>query len=280
MKSSPKKRFGQHFLRDTGVLERILRYLMPSPEDVFLEIGAGLGALSERLGRRVARLVAVELDIDCIPPLMGCLAPYPTSFIIEGDVLQLDLAECLAPHLDSQQSLRIAGNLPYNIATAIIEKLLDLSLPIRDMTFLIQWEVAQRITAKPGTRQYGYFSVLCQRLAITRMGFKVMPGSFFPKPKVISALVQLEPFGKPRQDDLDHAFTRIAKAAFGHRRKTLANSLKHHPEIEPVCANLLAGAGIDGSRRAEELSVHEYETLAITYRDILRSTNPADPVRN
>jgi len=262
----PKKRFGQHFLRDTGVLDRIVRWIHPAPDDVFLEIGAGDGSLSCRLAPGIARLLAVEIDADRMPRLKEVLQPFPSATVIEGDILQLDLSGLVAKNLALGSQLRIAGNLPYNIATAIIEKLLHDRLPVQDMYFMVQLEVAQRITAHPCSRQYGFLSVDCQHHAEVHFGFKVSPACFVPRPQVSSAMISL----RPNKACFEWApeFEAIAKAAFSYRRKTLANSLARHPVFGKAVHDFLSRAGIDGGRRAEELSVQEYEHLARVYQEM------------
>jgi 16S rRNA (adenine1518-N6/adenine1519-N6)-dimethyltransferase len=257
-----KKRFGQHFLRDTGVIDRIVRLIQPSSHDVFLDIGAGDGALSLRLAPSVSRLLAIEIDADCIPPLEEALAPFPSATVVAGDILQLDLKELLSPHLPPGMQVRIAGNLPYNIATAIIEKMLHAELPVADMTFMVQLEVAERITAKPGTRDYGSFSVDCQHHSDVRFGFKVSSACFVPRPKVSSAMVSFRPKPSTLDPAFEDDFEALCRAAFNYRRKTLENSLSRHPVFGKVVSLLLERAGINGSRRAEQLSVQEYENLA------------------
>jgi 16S rRNA (adenine1518-N6/adenine1519-N6)-dimethyltransferase len=263
---SPKKRFGQHFLRDTGVVERIVRWIQPSPADLFLEIGAGTGLLSCRLAPKIGRLLAVEIDLDIIPELERALKPFPSAQIIQGDILQLDLEEIAATRSDPGQTLRIAGNLPYNVATAIIEKLLRrASLPIQDMFFMVQLEVAQRIAAPPGSRQYGLLSVVCQHYSEVRLGFKVSSACFVPRPQVSSAMISLRPKHEVNDASYEAGFELIAKAAFSYRRKTLANSMARNPALGSISLDLLSRADIDGSRRAEELSIEEYEHLARIY---------------
>ncbi len=260
-----KKRFGQHFLRDTGVLDRITRWIHPSSVDLFLDIGAGAGALSSRLAPKAFRLLAIEIDEDCIPQLQESLSQYPNASVIAGDILQLNLEELVAPYLQAGTRLRIAGNLPYNIATVIIEKLLHTNLPVCDMSFMVQLEVAQRITALPCTREYGYFSVECQHHADVRFGFKVSPACFVPRPKVFSAMVSFHLKPSALDPSVEPDFERITKAAFSHRRKTLENSLSRHPLLGEFTSPLLERSGIRGSRRAEELSVQEFETLTRAY---------------
>lgn len=272
--SNHKKRLGQHFLRDTGTIERIVRWMQPRPEDIYLEIGSGDGALSSRLAAGTRRLVAVEFDIDCIAKLEEALAPFESAIVIREDILRLDLIERLTPLLEPGTRFRVAGNLPYNIATAIIDRFLHSGLPVLDMIFMVQLEVAQRITAGPGTKKYGYLSVQCQHHCDVEMGFKVAPGCFVPRPRVHSAMVSLHPKKMDRDPDFERDFEALCKAAFSHRRKTLANSIGMHPRLGPVSSDLLKMTGIDGSRRAEDLSVAEFEVLARIYNKNLNNHTP------
>jgi 16S rRNA (adenine1518-N6/adenine1519-N6)-dimethyltransferase len=162
--SEAKKRLGQHFLKDAGVLDRIVRWIAPAADQVFIEIGAGTGALSVRLAEKAGALAAIEFDADCIPVLEETLAPFGSASgsgsisisVVSADILGLDLAELAGKHLRPGQNLRVAGNLPYNIGTAIIGKLLRADLPIEAMFFMLQFEVAERIMARPETREYGF----------------------------------------------------------------------------------------------------------------------------
>ncbi len=252
-------------------MDRLVRLVHPIPEDVILEIGAGDGALSTRLAAAAGRLLAVELDVDCLPVLEKSLSPFPSARIVAADIMTLDLPKLLLDQVRTGERLRAAGNLPYNIATAIIQKLLNLPLPFADMIFMVQFEVAERITAQPGSRQYGLLSIICQHLAEARIVFKVSPACFVPRPNVMSAVIELHPLGRSRDQDSEDCFIEIARAAFTHRRKTLANSLRRHDELGADSSFLLADAGIDGSRRPEDLAVKEYEHLAATRLEHLRS---------
>jgi 16S rRNA (adenine1518-N6/adenine1519-N6)-dimethyltransferase len=263
-----KKRFGQHFLRDTGVIDRIVRWTEPSENDLLIEIGAGEGALTSRLAPKAFHLLAVEIDPDRYEALESVLASFPSAELVKGDFLQLDLDELISQHLAPRINLRIVGNLPYNIATPIIEKLLHSSLPILDMHFMVQLEVAQRIAAESGTRQYGYFSVLCQHFAEVRMGFKVSSACFVPRPQVMSSTIALYPKLEKGDPDYQSAFESLGKAAFAYRRKKLVNSLVRDPAFGEKTYALLELAGIDGSRRAEELSVEEFEHLTEIYQRV------------
>jgi 16S rRNA (adenine1518-N6/adenine1519-N6)-dimethyltransferase len=257
-----KKRYGQHFLRDTGILNRIVDLVRPEAADLMVEVGSGDGALSIRLAPKVLRLLAIEIDFDLIPMLRQALLPFPNADVIAADILNTDLPALVTPYLRPDINLRLVGNLPYNIGTAIIEQLLSSTAPIQDMTFMLQLETAERIGAAPGSKQYGYFSVFCQHFCEVRMGFKVPPACFVPRPKVFSALISLRPRTGRNISKFDDDFLMVTKAAFAYRRKKLANSLKRHGELKFAAENLLHRAGIDGSRRAEDLSVEEYENLA------------------
>ncbi len=270
MKPVAKKRFGQHFLRDTGTIERIVRLIQPSSIDLILEIGAGDGALSAKLAPLVSKLLALELDPDCLPALRTSLDNHPTAEVVEGDILQLDLPNLLSSVV-AKHRLRVAGNLPYNIATVVIQRLLALDIAIWDMNFMVQLEVAERIAATPGSPPYGFLSVYCQHFSNVRMGFKVAPACFVPRPRVTSAMITLLPHS-PDMRSGDPAFecdfVEVAKAAFSHRRKTLANSFRRHGgAIGRISDTLLSTTGIDGKRRAEDLSVQEYELLAKAYHE-------------
>lgn len=262
MRVPPKKRFGQHFLRDTGILQRIERLMKPSGRDAVVEIGAGDGALSILLAPKVSRLAAVEVDSDRIPDLQARLGSYPNVEVVHADILQLDLDQLVSELGHGTAPVRLAGNLPYNIATAIIHRALRCRQPISDMLFMVQLEVAQRIIAAPGTKAYGYLSVDCQYRASASMVFKVPPECFSPRPRVTSAVVALQPRGIEAGTPLDETFDTLVKAAFAHRRKTIGNSLRQHAALGPIAANLLSSAGDLGSRRAEEISVGEYLCLA------------------
>ena len=266
-----KKRFGQHFLKDTGVLDRIVRWIEPSAGQVFIEIGAGTGALSVRLAEKAEAFTAIELDGDCIPVLEEALDHFDSAAVVHADILSLDLAE-LASKYHPGKNLRVVGNLPYNIGTAIIEKLLHCGLSqesgynIEAMFFMLQLEVAERILAQPETREYGFLSVLCQHHAKTRMGFKVSPACFAPRPKVMSAVISLHPKPSGKNAEWEADFEELVKAGFAYRRKTLANSLSRSVRFGGISPELLKKAGIDGARRAESLSVAEYEHLTDTLK--------------
>ena len=254
-----RKRFGQHFLEPVWA-DKVVTAIAPTADDVFLEIGPGAGVLTLRLAPRVSRLVAVEIDRDLIAELTPKL-PANAS-ILEADVLDIDLDAALPR---SDVPIRIAGNLPYNISSPILFRLLDLELRRRvtDATLMLQREVADRIVAKPGTAEFGVLSVLVQwRADVTRV-LAIPPGAFRPPPDVRSALLRLT-FRPPPFELADAAlFQRMVRSMFTQRRKTLANALASFAdEIGALPAPALAAAGIDPRRRPETLEVIEIARLA------------------
>jgi 16S rRNA (adenine1518-N6/adenine1519-N6)-dimethyltransferase len=256
-----RKRFGQHFLEPVWA-DKVVDAIGPSADDSFLEIGPGPGILTLKLAPKVARLVAVEIDRD----LARILAPRlpPNAAIVVADVLEADLPAALAA-AGVSGSIRVAGNLPYNISSPILFRLLALAgeRPVTDATLMLQREVADRIVARPGTPEYGVLSVLLQWRADVERLLTIPPGAFRPPPDVRSALVRLM-FRPPTVTVKDPAvFERMVRSMFTQRRKTLANALAgfaqgtgRHP------ADVLAGAGIDPRRRAETLEIVEIARLA------------------
>jgi 16S rRNA (adenine1518-N6/adenine1519-N6)-dimethyltransferase len=274
MRQPAKRHFGQHFLRDTGILRKIAALVSPGPETGILEIGAGDGALTSHLVLDAARLVAVEIDTDCWGPLEGLLARAPDARLVRADVLTLDLSRLAQDVAEAGRRFVVAGNLPYNIATAIIDRCLRLETQPELMVFMVQLEVAQRITALPGTRQYGLLSVLVQQRSDARIAFRVSPGCFVPRPRVESAVVTIRPRRRKQERSFEQAFDDVLKAGFSHRRKTLVNSLKRDGRFADAAVRFLAKAGITAGRRAESLSVVEWERLAAVVEEE-RSRGPA-----
>ena len=260
-----KRRFGQHFLRDTGTLDRLVRLIEPAKGDSIIEIGAGEGAVSARIAPHVSRYVAIEIDADRLEPLRRVLAPWPHASVIQGDALEMDWSPLLNAAGQGSMRTRLIGNLPYNVATAVIHRSLRLKHPVHDMVYMVQYEVAQRIIAPPGGRSYGYLSIDSQHRAHVRLALKVSPACFVPRPKVMSAVVTFRPRGVDPGSILDRCFDDLVKAAFAHRRKTLANSLRRHPDYCPVAAQMLAEAELDGERRPEAIAIGEYARLALAY---------------
>ena len=254
-----RKRFGQHFLEPAWA-DKVIRAIDPLSTDVFLEIGPGPGILTSRLAPRVSRLVAIEIDRDLAAALAPTLPAH--AAIVIGDVLEVDISSVL-PQIDGP--VRVAGNLPYNISSPILFRLLLLESqrPVQDATVMLQREVADRLTAKPGTPEYGVLSVLVQwRATVTRL-LAIPPGAFRPPPDVRSALIRLT-FRPPPFELKDAAqFERMVRRMFTQRRKTIVNALTGFARdagVDP--ARALGAAGIDGRRRPETLEIVEIARLA------------------
>ncbi|MEQ1575378.1 MAG: 16S rRNA (adenine(1518)-N(6)/adenine(1519)-N(6))-dimethyltransferase RsmA [Vicinamibacterales bacterium] len=262
MSSLPRarKRFGQHFLEPAWV-DKLIESLEASPRDTFLEIGPGRGALTIPLAKRVKRLVAVEIDRDLA---VGLPARLPMHCrIVQGDFLEVDVAALLARE---ERPVRVVGNLPYNASSPILFSLLRAAAhgqTFRDATLMLQKEVADRLVALPGGKQYGVLAVQVALLADVERILTLPPGAFRPAPKVTSAVVRLR-FRPPSADAGEPAvFERLVRGVFLHRRKTLRNAL------EPVAAamgrsapELIARSGLDERRRPETLSVEEFASLS------------------
>jgi 16S rRNA (adenine1518-N6/adenine1519-N6)-dimethyltransferase len=258
-----RKRFGQHFLEPVWA-DKVLEAIAPAPEDVFLEIGPGAGVLTLRLAPRVQRLVAVEIDRDLIDQLAPKLPP--NAEIVPGDVLEVDLEATLPPA--DRLHTRIAGNLPYNISSPILIRLLDLTVnrPVRDATLMLQREVADRLVAEVGTREYGVLTVLTQWRADVSRLLALPPGAFRPPPEVRSALIRLTFRASPMKVADPRLFERMVREMFTQRRKTLANALGSFSRSLGVdAAPALTAAAIDPRRRPETLEIVEIARLADTF---------------
>ena len=247
-----KKRFGQHFLVDQSIINAIIRRFGAGAGTPVIEIGPGAGALTGPLLDAGVELTAVEIDRDMQAILLECFGDRANFTLAAEDILTVDFASLTAGRI-----VRVIGNLPYNITSPIIFRLIDNLPRIGDMYFMVQKEVAERIAAAPGSRDYGKPSVMVQRLCETGIDLAIPPIAFRPPPRVMSAMLRLRPRAAPLGGDVDAAlFERVVSAAFAQRRKTLRNALK---QVAPVEA--LADADIDPGRRAETVSVEEYARL-------------------
>jgi 16S rRNA (adenine1518-N6/adenine1519-N6)-dimethyltransferase len=250
-----KKRFGQHFLHDQNILRRIVDHVAPRPGDRIVEIGPGEGALTLPLLRAAGRLTTIELDRDLIEPLRARAAAVGELTIVHRDVLAVDFT-ALA-HAGGG-TLRLVGNLPYNISTPILFHCLDHAGAIDDMHFMLQKEVVERMAAGPGSKIYGRLSVMLQLRCSVEPLFDVPPDAFSPPPKVDSAVVRLVPLpAEQRPQAHPNIIDRIVRAAFGQRRKTLSNALRGVAGTDD-----LAAANIDPRARAEQLAPAAFIALA------------------
>jgi 16S rRNA (adenine1518-N6/adenine1519-N6)-dimethyltransferase len=253
-----RKRFGQHFLEPAWVA-KVIRAIDPQPSETFLEIGPGRGALTRPLLERAKAVIAFEIDRDLAA---GLRDTDPRLTIVEGDFLDTAgglTAQTLPP-------VRVAGNLPYNVASPILFKLIEVhaaGVPLVDATLMLQREVADRLVAAPGGREYGVLSILVQHTADVQLILALPPGAFRPPPKIRSALVRVR-FRAPAPPARDGAlFARMVQAIFTRRRKTLANALHAFPPASRLApAAALEQAGIDGRRRPETLAIDELVRLA------------------
>jgi 16S rRNA (adenine1518-N6/adenine1519-N6)-dimethyltransferase len=254
-----KKSWGQNFLGDEGILDEIARLAAPREGDPVVELGAGLGHLTARLLARGARVVAVERDRDLARVLRAELGE--SVVLLEADAARLDLGRIAAEH-GADGRVAVVGNLPYHLSSPILFSLLDQAEHVSRAVFLLQREVAERLSAAPGTRAWGILSVLLQREAFVSVERIVPPGAFLPPPKVESAVL-CAIFRPPEHPVADTArFRRLVKAGFAQRRKTLANALGAASLAEPAALSAaLARAGIDPRRRAETLTVAEWAAL-------------------
>jgi 16S rRNA (adenine1518-N6/adenine1519-N6)-dimethyltransferase len=251
VRHSPRKRFGQNFLHNPHVIGEILRAINPQIDDNILEIGPGLGALTQPLLRQVNQLTAIEIDRDLQKYLSELPKAQGTLHLIGADALTIDYSQF-------GTDLRVIGNLPYNISTPLLIHLLQFTPFIKDMYFMLQKEVVNRMAASPGTKAYGRLSVMLQYHCEVEHLFNVPPEAFDPPPKVDSAVVKLIPYRASPYDVVDVSeLERIVASSFAMRRKTLTNNLK-----ELISATQLEQLGIDGGRRPEQISVAEYVQLA------------------
>lgn len=254
MNHRPRKRFGQHFLHDPSVIARIIEAVAPAPGDRLVEIGPGEGALTLPLLARGVALTVIELDRD----LASSLAARPEAgtllTVVQGDALKVQLAELAAPG----ERLRLVGNLPYNVSTPLLFRFIAQAALVRDMHFMLQREVVERMAAAPGTKAYGRLTVMLAAACRVAPLFDVGPGAFRPPPRVWSSVVRLEPWPEPPFALPDPArFAEVVRRAFGQRRKTLRNALAGLVDEDAIRA-----VGCDPGVRAETLPPEVFARLA------------------
>ena len=252
----PRKSLGQNFLRDEAVISRIIDALDPDREDTVVEIGPGTGALTYRLVETAGKVIAIEFDRDLIPQLETQFQRFENFRLIHDDALTVDFDEVLQSSGRNGQT-KLVANLPYNISTPILQRLIEYRELFSTIVLMFQREVVERITAQPGGKERGFLSVLVESAFEIEYLFDVPPTAFLPVPKVWSAVVRLTP-KQSRVADEKH-FRRLVSTAFAQKRKTLANNLRN---IYQDTTDLLTRAGIDGKRRAETLTLDEWITLS------------------
>ncbi len=260
----PSRGKGQCFLRDERYVERIVQAVAPGPGETILEIGAGQGQLTLPLARAGARVVAVESDRRLAEELRGSLSSVPGVELLEADALRIDFRDLVHSHGPGR--LRAVGNLPYSVAAPILLRLLSAREGFSELILMFQSEVAERLTAKPGTKAYGFITVVAQRAARVSVLFRIPPDAFRPRPRVVSALLRFEIRDFQPENAVDEKlFRALVRGLLAHRRKTIGNNVKH---LEPsglsreATLGALETMGIDPSRRAETLGVEEFAELS------------------
>lgn len=258
------KKLGQNFLIDESVVRRIVEAAELTPEDTVLEVGPGIGTLTQGLAESGASVVAVELDKRLLPVLDVTLEGYDNVRIVNGDILQVDIMEQV-----QKPDFKCCANLPYYITTPIIFAILEKRLPMERLVVMVQKEVAERMAAKPGSKDYGALSVSIQYFTEPEIAFIVPPSSFIPAPSVDSAVIVCKRRSTPPVEVCDeNLFFRVVKAAFSLRRKMLSNSLKNMGIKGEQVTKWLELAGVDGKRRAETLSLEDFAALTNTFAQV------------
>ena len=260
-----QKKFGQNFLIDTHVLDKIIGSAEITKDDVVLEIGPGIGTMTQYLACAAKKVIAVEIDKALIPILEDTLSEYENVRVINHDVLKVDIAK-LAEEENGGKPIKVVANLPYYITTPIIMGLFENHVPIKSITVMVQKEVADRMQVGPGTKDYGALSLAVQYYAKPYIVANVPPNCFMPRPKVGSAVIRLERYENPPVTVEDEKLMfRLIRASFNQRRKTLANGLKNSPDLDYTNEEIEAAIealGRGASIRGEALTLEEFAKLA------------------
>ncbi|MCG1023961.1 16S rRNA (adenine(1518)-N(6)/adenine(1519)-N(6))-dimethyltransferase RsmA [Sutcliffiella horikoshii] len=262
-----KKSLGQNFLIDTNILRNIVEYGEVSEKTAAIEIGPGIGALTEQIAKRAGKVFAFEIDQRLLPILEDTLSPYDNVTVIHKDILKADVTALIGEELKAYEDVRVVANLPYYVTTPIIMKLLQEGLPLTSITVMLQKEVAERMAAKPGSKEYGSLSIAVQYYTKAETVMIVPKTVFVPQPNVDSAVIRLivrdEPPVRVKDEEF---FFEVVRASFGQRRKTILNNLTSHlpdgkakkQDIEAALSN----SSIDPKRRGETLSIEEFGALS------------------
>ncbi len=260
-----QKKYGQNFLIDTHVLEKIVRAAEITAEDFVLEIGPGIGTMTQYLCEKARRVVAVEVDRKLIPVLEETLSGYDNVAVLNEDVLKIDIAE-LAQEYNQGKPIKVVANLPYYITTPIIMGLFEAHVPLESITVMVQKEVAERMQAAPGTKEYGALSLAVQYYAKAEVVANVPPNCFMPRPKVGSAVIRLTCHKDRPVTVSDEAFLfRVVRASFNQRRKTLVNGLGNDAALgvtKEQAVQALEKMGLQPDVRGERLSLQEFAQLS------------------
>lgn len=260
-----QKRFGQNFLIDEHVLDKIVAAADVTKDDFVIEIGPGIGTLTQYLAENAAKVCAIEIDKELIPILNETLANYQNVTVINADVMKIDLKKIIKEESDNHK-VKVVANLPYYITTPIIMYLLEERLPISSITVMIQKEVAQRMQCGPGTKEYGALSLAVQYYADAYIAANVPPNCFMPRPKVGSAVIRLTVYDKPKINVRDDKLMfKLIRGAFNQRRKTLVNAIANYEELsfsKEEIAEALSKIGLSETIRGEALTLSEFASLS------------------
>jgi len=261
---TPRKRWGQHFLIDRNILNKVIRTADLEKRDVVLEVGPGLGEMTLAMARQVKKVIAVEIDQKLVKILREKTEETPNIEVVHGDILKIDFAELL--HQEGQQ-FKVVANLPYQISTPLLFRFIESREVFSALTLMLQREVAERMVAPPGRKEYGPLSVFVQSVSDLSIRFFIKPSAFFPAPKVESAVVHMVWKERPVVGLEEAWFKRVVRGCFGYRRKRLVNALRHS-DI-PLPADLeqrMEKIGVDGLKRPETLTIQELARLADAIR--------------
>lgn len=260
-----KKKFGQNFLIDPHVLDKIIDAAQITSEDFVLEIGPGIGTLTQYLCENARQVLAVEIDGNLIPILQETLSGYSNVDVIHGDILKQDIEE-IAERYNGGKPIKVVANLPYYITTPIIMELFESRVPLANVTVMVQKEVADRMKALPGNKDYGALSLAVQYYALPYIAAFVPPNCFMPRPNVGSAVIRLDCLAKmPVEVRDERLMFRLIRASFNQRRKTLQNGIANSPELsysKEQVAEAIKQAGFDANIRGEKLGLQEFARLS------------------
>jgi len=261
----PKKRLGQHFLVDRNILNKVIRTAEVGKEDVVMEVGPGFGEMTLALARLVKQVIAVEIDPKLVEVLKKRLADCPNVEVVKSDILKVDFKRL---YKKEGHPIKVVANLPYQISTPLLFRFIEAKEAFSTLTLMLQREVAERMAAPSGGKEYGPLSIFVQLFLDVSIRFFIKPSAFFPPPKIESAVVHMVWKEKPRIEEKDEEwFKKVVKACFGYRRKTLLNALKHSElPLDESTGSKMEKAGIDPQRRPETLTIEEFIRLADALR--------------
>lgn len=261
----PRKGLGQHFLVDRNILDKVIRTAQVEKEDVVLEVGPGLGEMTLALAHQVKKVIAIEIDSKLVAILEKKVKDYPNVEVVKNDILKVDFNRFLKK---DGHPIKVVANLPYQISTPLLFRFIESKEVFSTLTLMVQKEIAERMAASPGRKEYGPLSIFVQMVSDIAIRFFIKPSAFFPPPKVESAVIHMVWKEQPLMNLQDEKwFKSVVRGCFGYRRKTLMNGLKHSSlPLPPDMGRRIEKIGIDSQRRPETLSIQEFVRLAETLK--------------